>query len=400
MQIEHRQRLILLWLLLSALLAAFLFIASEMVLKENIEEHMKRHLLMTLDESHFGNAQNRSNDREALKRIGQQINGAMQAMVGDHWYSAHKDCVVRLQRIDDVVIDDGHARESIVFGVLRNQTEREVVVGMSCSENGWAAAAICGFLGVFFIAITVFFPPPLLKVHQRWINYLLGQGYSGQQAFDIVSRYDASQLVLSPSQLRCLERLHEGEKHNFSWVLSVVTDDRVAALTENEVDWLLVKLKSESDNLSDALVLATRGDSIVIDLNEMELTVRGLPVPVSRTPLFYYAWYALSRAAGDGWITNPASNRPDLAVGQELAKLMDRYGGHAKAINDLEQAGLKARTLDQNRSKVKDDIVAVLGETLAQPYLFDASKHPDGARMRYRLHMEPDQIHIVTSSRE
>jgi hypothetical protein len=240
----------------------------------------------------------------------------------------------------------------------------------------------------------------LLKVHRRWINYLLGQGYSGQQAFDIVSRYDASQLVLSPSQLRCLERLHEGEKHNFSWVLSVVTDDRVAALTENEVDWLLVKLKSESDNLSDALVLATRGDSIVIDLNEMELTVRGLPVPVSRTPLFYYAWYALSRAAGDGWITNPASNRPDLAVGQELAKLMDRYGGHAKAINDLEQAGLKARTLDQNRSKVKDDIVAVLGETLAQPYLFDASKHPDGARMRYRLHMESDQIHIITSSRE
>ncbi len=128
----------------------------------------------------------------------------------------------------------------------------------------------------------------------------------------------------------------------------------------------------------------------------MKLSIRGLNVPISGTPLFYYAWYAMSRLSGDGWITNPASNRPDPVLGRQLVDLMSRFDGHAKAINDLERTGLKARTLDQNRSKIKDDMVAALGEKLARAYLFEASKHPDGIHMRYRLHVDPRHIHIIT----
>ena len=63
----------------------------------------------------------------------------------------------------------------------------------------------------------------------------------------------------------------------------------------------------------------------------------------------------MHRLRGDGSITNPASNRPDPVLGRDLVELMSRYEGHARAINDLERTGLKARTLDQNRSKIKDD---------------------------------------------
>jgi hypothetical protein len=131
----------------------------------------------------------------------------------------------------------------------------------------------------------------------------------------------------------------------------------------------------------------------------MTLQLHGLDVPVSGTPLFYYAWYAMARQQeeGKGWITNPATNRPDPAAGRELIKLMSHYDGHARAINDLERAGLKARTLDQNRSKIKDEIVAVLGEELADAYLFEASKHPNGIQMRYRLRVAAHAIKIVNS---
>ena len=74
---------------------------------------------------------------------------------------------------------------------------------------------------------------------------------------------------------------------------------------------------------------------------------------------------------------------------------MSRYDGHARAINDLERTGLKARTLDQNRSKIKDEIVAILGEELADAYLFETSKHPDGMHTRYRLRVAAHAIRIV-----
>ena len=124
-------------------------------------------------------------------------------------------------------------------------------------------------------------------------------------------------------------------------------------------------------------------------------SMRGLPVPLTGTPLFYYAWYARQRQAGEGWVTNPASNRPDLAVGAQIAALMSAHGGHGRAINDLQQAGLKARTLDQNRNKIKDELVAVLGEALATKYLFEVDRHEDGIHQRYRLRLDSDRIEVL-----
>ena len=71
---------------------------------------------------------------------------------------------------------------------------------------------------------------------------------------------------------------------------------------------------------------------------------------------------------------------------------MQHYGGHGKAINDLQSNGLKAKTLDQNRSKIKDELVSVLGETLAADYLFETARDAQSGRSKYRIKLPPEAI--------
>lgn len=395
MHTRHYQRLVLAWLLLSAVLTVFLFAFSQSVIQDAVKHEVKQHLIQALDESLFSNAQNRVNDHKALQKLGQQISATMNRMVTSRWYSSQKDCAVRLQRIDDVVIDENAMNDRVLLALPRNQIEREVVVGFSCSPNWIIAAGVSGIIGLFFVLLSFALSPPLSKVHLQWVRYLLERGYGETEAFEIVRRYDASRLTLNPSQLFCLEHLHDSDVRNFASVLELVTDDRVATLNEDEIEWFNLGLGGNTVNLDEAWALVCAEDTVEIDLQEMTLTIHGLRVAISRTPLFYLAWYAMNRVGGDGWITNPASNRPDVTVGQELARLMSEFDGHAKAINDLEQSGLKARTLDQNRSKIKDDIVAALGEKLAATYLFESGKHQDGVRMKYRLQIDSSQIKII-----
>lgn len=399
MRSSQRHWLIVIWLLLCAVLAVVLFAAGRSVIEKVVEERLQQHLLLTLDESLFGTASNRGNDEEGLLRVGYQLNADLRELVVTRWYAPLRECIVRLDRIDNLPIEsralDQAQGWSLRFTLLRNHIEREILIGLSCSRNWWVAGALSVLLGLLFAAIGYAFPPPLSKAHRQWINFLLERGYSGAQAFDLMRRYDASGLTLNAAQQAALEQLHDSEQRNFARALDVAIDPRVAALDAAAVDWLVLGLRREPDNLGGALEVAHAEDSVVIDLPAMTLTIRGIVVPTSGTPLFYYAWYAKSRLGGEGWITNPASNRPDRAAGEELVRLMSRYDGHARAINDLDRTGLKARTLDQNRSKIKDEIVAVLGAQLADAYLFEGSKHPDGIHTRYRLRVQGHRIRII-----
>lgn len=394
MRLSHRWLVVLLWLAGSALLSSTLLFGHRWLLEREVRQQLQAHLLLTLDEAQFSNAQNRENDRRALLRMGTEINAALRDMVVNHWYSPLRDCAVQLWRIDDVDIVDAPAGHRFRLRLPRNQIEREVVVGLACAPNWPLAAAVCGLLGLLFIGIHRRFPRPLSRVHQRWLEYLLERGYSETQALDLLRERDQASLTLNATQLACLEQLHDPSLRNFGWALGVAGDARVAALAGAAGDWLVLGLRRNPEDLQGALALANAGDSVEIDLSRMRLALRGVEIPVSGTPLFYYAWYAMARVQGEGWITNPATNRPDVAAGEELIALMSRFHGHARAINDLERTGLKARTLDQNRSKIKDDIVAVLGEKLAATYLFEASKHPDGVHMRYRLPIGAHCIHL------
>ncbi|MEZ5569017.1 MAG: hypothetical protein R3E54_11860 [Halioglobus sp.] len=405
------------WLLAWATLALLLLSVNQHMVEESVQRRLHDHLRLTLDEAWFSTTQAQVNDRRVLTRAGAKINEQATLLVRSRWFAPHTACRVQLLRIDGTGV--GQLAPEMAqrrFGLFRNQIEREVVFAYACRPGVWFVVGVGAVLGALFLAIYVTVPPPLTGTHRRWINQLLEQGYSGQEAFDIIRKYPADTLNLNPAQRYCLEQLHSPGERDMNVVLGLVTDARVATLSIEQMNWLLFGLgraqwpasdkaghpgamraaKDEGttpeQGLESALALATAENRVEIDLTQLRLLLRGVPVPIGGTPLFYYAWYALARLRGEVWITNPPSNRPDLAAGVRLADWMSRHQGHGRAINDLQQTGLRARTLDQNRSKIKEDIVAALGEARAEAFLFDTSRHPDGVQLRYRLRVEPALI--------
>lgn len=128
----------------------------------------------------------------------------------------------------------------------------------------------------------------------------------------------------------------------------------------------------------------------------------GSEVRLPSTPFIYYLWYAHRRLADidSGWYLNPPSGGSDMAAAGELLVLMDQLGAHPKARRELAEKGLRAKVLDQNRSKAKDELTRVLGEEVAADYLFDAERDGRSARYRYRLRLEPGQIHTEAPADE
>ena len=394
MRTRHSLHVVLLWLAGSALLVGFLLVTSQWLLERAVRQQLHAHLLLTLDEAQFSNAHNSENDHRALLRMGVEINAALRDLVETHWYSLLRECAVQVRRIDDVDIVEAPAGNTITLGLARNQIEREVVAGVTCAPNWPLTAAACALLGLLFFVIHRSFPQLLSKVHQRWLAELLEQGYGETHALAILRTCDKSSLRLNGVQLAVLAQLHDPGQRNFAWALRAAGDERVASVPAEAIEWYVFGARRDPDDLDGAWALAHAQDTVVIDLTRMTLRLRGVDIPVSGTPLFYYTWYALARSQGEGWITNPATNRPDAKAAEELVALMSRFQGHARAINDLERTGLKARTLDQNRSKIKDEIVAVLGDKLAAAFLFETSKHPDGVHTRYRLQADSSLIRV------
>lgn len=167
--------------------------------------------------------------------------------------------------------------------------------------------------------------------------------------------------------------------------------------------WFLLAMRRYSRaelSLDAALSIATSPPVIAFHHATQLVLIHGLSISLPKTPYFYYAWYALRRSQcdQDGWILNPAADRPDRAAASELITLMEHFGGHQKAINDLKENGLRSKILDQNRNKIKDELTAVLGEELAAGYLFETERDMRSGRHRYRLCCSPGSICINSAS--
>jgi len=128
------------------------------------------------------------------------------------------------------------------------------------------------------------------------------------------------------------------------------------------------------------------------------VTINDVPIPVATTPAIYWLWYAQKRSNNveNGWVLNPPSNRPCKQQADELIGLMESYGGHGRAISELKQHGLRAKTLDQNRNKIKDALLNVVGDSLVEHLGFESDKQCDNAQSIYRLKISPNEI-LITS---
>jgi hypothetical protein len=169
------------------------------------------------------------------------------------------------------------------------------------------------------------------------------------------------------------------------------------------VPWLAracVIAQQHSRDITWVLGVAMANDGVLFDHSRHSVIVHGIDLPLAKTPYFYYAWYAQLRyrCLNDGWVLNPAPDRPSRAQAELLMELMHSYGGHRKAINELAAHGLRGKLLDQNRNKIKDELAAVLGEGLAEHYLFETARDMRSGRYRYRLRLPPEAIGVFTDA--
>lgn len=161
-------------------------------------------------------------------------------------------------------------------------------------------------------------------------------------------------------------------------------------LDEQARRWLAVGLE-QGDDLGAALAIACAAPTLEFRSKEYAVVCHGCKITLPSTPFLYYRWYAMRRrdAEDDGWYSNPPSTGADPVAAASMLALMHACGAHPKAQRELAERGLRAKVLDQNRSKVKEELVRILGPELAQPFLFEVARDARTARYRYRLCLQP-----------
>jgi hypothetical protein len=391
---RQRVPLVIFWTVSLLALNLFVFNVNHRFLRAEISEYIEGYLQTTLDDSLFGDSQGVVNDRSSLLDVGERINRALDRLILDRWYAALDDCRIAVDAIDDVSIrSDVRLDHTILVSLRRNASNRPVVVNYTCKHAVWPYVLWTATAIVLFALLYRSLPYPLSARQQRRHELLVAQGYDTDYAMYLVTECARTYERLTSRQQAALARLHSPENRNYEQALRVACLPAMSSFSDEAMSWFVLALERNA-NTTQAEGLARHSDIVEIDLTRGVLSIHGMQVPLSGTPLFYYGWYALKRLSGEGWITNPRSNRPDVSAGTEVAALLRRHGGHAKAISDLELHGLKARTLDQNRSKIKDGITAALGDKLAEKYLFAARKDPLTRRMSYRLNLPREYIEI------
>ena len=170
-------------------------------------------------------------------------------------------------------------------------------------------------------------------------------------------------------------------------------------LTDQQLAWFDCAVRANGDDTEEALAVAAMDNLLEFDCTTHQVSVHGVAVKLSKTPFFYYLWYAQQRQGGEreGWFLNPPVNRPDRAAAESLIELMEAHGGHNKSINDLREHGLRAKTLDQNRNKIRDELVSILGENLAIPFLFESERDLKSGRYRHRLPLKNISVRSITN---
>lgn len=200
--------------------------------------------------------------------------------------------------------------------------------------------------------------------------------------------------TLTSGDLRALQRLRD------IGVRDEVSTEQLLGMRQMDSDGLelLERLISiHGFSLAAALHQLDQQIQLSFSANLQQVRLFGISLNLSRTPRLYLYWYAVHRVTDDelqGWIVNPASNRPDSDMANELLALLDSHRGDARAIRELRENGLRARTLDQNRSKIRDEVSSVLGNKLTERFLFEMARDPRTARYAFRLALKPDEIEI------
>ncbi len=263
-------------------------------------------------------------------------------------------------------------RSPLLFWVSLYSANQEVFVAVKCElkTDRWLLLTLC----LSLLSIMLYWIRP--RTLSPKDSLLLGM--LSKQLSDITS------ITLFKKSIRKFRMLNPDAVIDTHYLQLYLSNKATAKLSCQD---LLIQLQ-----------LASQPDSICFSLEneKLKISVNNIEIPVSITPAIYWLWYAQKKVnqQKDGWIVNPPANRPCLQQASELIELMEKFGGHGRAISELRLHGLRAKTLDQNRNKIKEALQTVLGERGGDNLGFESVRNNDSQQYLYRLKISPNQINI------
>lgn len=309
-----------------------------------------------------------------------------------HFQKAHA-CMIEL-----VALNSPDPERFWPFGSLLaihwqwEERQYQSVISVGCQAGLPQLLARGLVLSLVLVGVIALLPGPITVARREWISRLLQEGSNLMQAYAGTAELDR----LNSAQQVSLAQWVDSGVCTARQALVSFNPQLLSELDERQLEWLQVGLKHSNGNFEVALQVARSEDQLSFDIARGRLSVHGVSLTLPKTPYFYYLWYASRRVQTEGtengWTMNPSVQRPNQDGAQQLILWMEMADGHRKAINDLKQNGLRAKTLDQNRNKIKEELVSVLGENLAAPFLFETERDTKTGRCRYRLVLPATQI--------
>ncbi|WP_340677566.1 hypothetical protein [Paraglaciecola sp.] len=376
-------------LLVSSLCILLCWTYAQLSFKQAVTQTLQQQLPVKLQSALYYSA----NDGPIMQLIQHNVDADLQVLPTSSFLPLLAQC--HLNVLSLISHDDHHAWfNQINIKWLLGNKQVNTLFAFHCDTN-WIASILypLGFV-TLLILLWRFLPRPLsakgLQIRQQLQQYM---------AF-----YPAHQLARqlntgSDTQLELFEHLmpRYQQKQDIDALLLWLAQPQVETLNPEQLAWFMLASRQYQLPKEHALEVALTPATLCFGQEQGQLIIHGLTLTLFKTPYFYYLWYANLRCQSEGWHLNPPVNRSDTAGAAELIELMQSSGGHNKAINDLLAYGLRAKILDQNRNKLKAELISLLGENLAQDYLFDTERDLKSGRYRYRLRLPPHAITLPSA---
>ena len=227
-----------------------------------------------------------------------------------------------------------------------------MTLGLNCQYHWPTLIFTQALLAILAAGMLTGIAKPLQGRRKRLVIILIANGYSRSQA---LQRSDAIK-HFSDSQREVLDVLITRTPQHTAAMLEFLSADGFKHINVEQFSWLNFGLQQHPNDFQKIIQITSAPNTLSLYLRSGRAIIHGVEIDLPSTPFLYYLWYAQQRAKDTedgGWFINPPSNRADRQADGELIALMRQYGGHHKAIKDLEDKGLRAKILDQNRSKIK-----------------------------------------------
>lgn len=369
--------------LITVLLVAYSRFSAQQNVKESLAEQLPQAIELALSNAH--NQQNLF--RLSAERIQQTLGGF-------DFDNATLLPIVQSATIEQLTFYDAKHASLTTLGAPRQLTWRQGNMNLIASyqlgfvynlANLLIQSVVIALIGWGTLKLL---PDTRKHTKNEWLTKLKTYQFDQQEAESIANITEDT-----PFYNHLLQRLRQETSLDITQFTQLIQAEKVRALEGETLSWFITAIK-QGISIEHSLEIAAQDDSLSFNLASQELLIHGLIIPFPKTPLFYYFWYAKRKVDSLGPFLNPAQRRPDPVAGAELVAIMDAHNGHLKAIHDLEDAGLKGKTLDQNRNKIKDELTQLLGDELAGPYLFNSERDPKTARYLYELALPADLIRV------